>query len=1114
MKANNILFGLLLLALCASVWGVDPRSSVKAIERTIKPQTYQTTPPTRADILYEDFNGMQFPPADWSRYDIDGIGPQWTRHTNGYNSPPACAGHGMGGWWDGMQEGWLVTPALNLTAGVPYVLSFWNFTAYPEDGFSHKVMINTSSANPSDPGWVELWHQVYPETSEEWTHWLIPLMDYYGSNVHIAFKYEGEWADIWMVDDVRVTADLYDLTLLSPIGEGSYIPAEGTHAYPSNTHVGITATPGFGHTWDSWVQGPVQNPANSRTLVYMDDDHSVQAAFTPYNLDNLVNHHTIGVDAFTSVKAGGTNREAAENFSSRVEAINKVVIHGITLRYEYFGDEGEGQWVEWDPGNTQPFIVRFYNQSPNSQPNWNSPYRGPWNVTGKMFSTGILTNWTQDYIAWKVELDLPESVNLDSGWVSVQMDRDGGAGGYFLWLSSESGSGNGVFYQLGEEEPEMAGDLTLELWGQGASGAPATPVLKYPLAESGLPKPGFNFNWQHGSSGGLPEHYVLHLYEDTADYPNDPTHSWDVFNTTNFDPTKDPDPQDRISYEFGERWFWAVEAVRGSSQSISQRSHFTIQNLYSVPHNEDFGDDEDAEWPLDWTQTHSGGILFPRWKAFETNEAGGLPNELRSTAIPRIGTSRLISPPLNTSGIGSFAAQFKHLWEDWGPGLTVKVQYSHDLETWHDSSWSLQSGNGDDFGTRLAMISSAGQPVTYVSWYAEGDHFAYSFWFLDDIKFYESASDLVPPTISDHLPPLSTVRNDISFPITVDVADDDWWNSPLAGVELHWSNNGGSSWNTPIVMTQGAGDSHTGIIPPQNHGSHVVYRIEAWDIHNNLAQTQNYSFQVDDPVWISYPYGEANTVMGVEQEAWAAMIGFSNPLFGTGIPLQLLAVDGLAVDLYGEVGSTAFISAYIWDGGEIMYPLFDPFEHYFPHEQYQIITFAEHGIEDVLITSPYFLVVIDLPAGHYFLWDDAFDYGRSYFWIGDDLYGMEGGDWFIGALAQIGGEPPVGLMAPQVSVAYDDGYVSLTWPPVPNAQAYNIYGSNDPCDEGSWYVLDTVDSPGFTYFQGDARKFFRVTASDEENGSKAASGRALPQAKPGQAALREALLPQIPQINK
>jgi len=245
MKANKILFGLLLLALCASVWGVDPRSSVKAVERQIKPQTYQTLPPSRDDILNEDFNGMQFPPAGWSSYDIDGVSRQWQRNTNGYHSAPACAIHLEGGWTSGMQEGWLVTPALNIAQGIEYVLSFWNYSGYPEDGYWHKVLINTSSGDPSAPGWVTLWQQTYPQTTEDWSLWNIPLTGYHGSNVHIAFQYTGEWADAWLVDDVTVTADLKTLTMLPPQGLGSYIPAEGTHAYPGNTHVGITATPGL-----------------------------------------------------------------------------------------------------------------------------------------------------------------------------------------------------------------------------------------------------------------------------------------------------------------------------------------------------------------------------------------------------------------------------------------------------------------------------------------------------------------------------------------------------------------------------------------------------------------------------------------------------------------------------------------------------------------------------------------------------------------------------------------------------------------------------------------------------------------------------------------------------
>ncbi|NLN85668.1 MAG: hypothetical protein GX135_06150, partial [Candidatus Cloacimonetes bacterium] len=51
-------------------------------------------------------------------------------------------------------------------------------------------------------------------------------------------------------------------------------------------------------------------------------------------------------------------------------------------------------------------------------------------------------------------------------------------------------------------------------------------------------------------------------------------------------------------------------------------------------------------------------------------------------------------------------------------------------------------------------------------------------------------------------------------------------------------------------------------------------------------------------------------------------------------------------------------------------------------------------------------------------------------------------------------------------------------------------------------------SPGFTYLQGDARKFFRVTASDQENGSKAAFKPYAPVSSKQAPSLKSVTLPQ------
>ncbi len=190
----------------------------------------------------------------------------------------------------------------------------------------------------------------------------------------------------------------------------------------------------------------------------MNADRTVQAGFISYGLENLVSQPEIGGNAYTSALDGDIDYEAAENFSVSADKINKVVVQGLTLI------NGENGWYEWTPNNTEPFIVRFYDQSPTTEPDWANPLQ-VFNVTGKVFSLGLLSTW--NHTGYKVELDLPIAVNLNAGWVSVQIDVDNGAGGWFLQLTSGGGTGDGMFYQRTDMDGTIVeSDLMLELWGR------------------------------------------------------------------------------------------------------------------------------------------------------------------------------------------------------------------------------------------------------------------------------------------------------------------------------------------------------------------------------------------------------------------------------------------------------------------------------------------------------------------------------------------------------------------------------------------------------------------------------------------------------------------------
>ncbi len=414
---------------------------------------------TRATLLTQNFDGTTFPPTGWTNRNVDGGGSQWARSTNyPYGGSVASAYHI---WGSGMQNGWLITPRIAIPTGVNVTLSFKTVTLYPGDYYSHTVMIIASDANTppavTDPGWTQIWEE--PNPLQSWADGtvLIPS-SYVGQNIYLAFVYKGDFADGWIIDNVElnaVSAIEHNLTIgVNPPGSGTTIPPAGVNSIPENTVVNLTATPGFGYTWDKWT-GPVANTATHRTTITMDANKSIAAGFTSYGLGNLFVQDVIGGNAFASQKYGTTDWERAEYFVVPTQPIEKLVFHALAIT----------SGAEWTPSDTEHFTVRFYEEGPNDEPNWSSPV---YNQTfqGKVFSIGPV--WSGQYNGYKVELDLPNNsnLNLSSGWVSVQCNLDAGSGGVMYLLSSEAGTGDGFHYfRNGTTASEIDGDIYLEIWG-------------------------------------------------------------------------------------------------------------------------------------------------------------------------------------------------------------------------------------------------------------------------------------------------------------------------------------------------------------------------------------------------------------------------------------------------------------------------------------------------------------------------------------------------------------------------------------------------------------------------------------------------------------------------
>ncbi len=270
-------------------------------------------------------------------------------------------------------------------------------------------------------------------------------------------------------------------------------------------------------------------------------------------------------------------------------------------------------------------------------------------------------------------------------------------------------------------------------FGELPSGPPDPVTLTYPANGAvGLPKTGFNLTWTRALTGGAPSYYAVYMSQDETTIYDD--YYWETTNT-HFNPVTDPAPESRITFNYLDRWYWTVEAVNDDGNAVVDPPYsFEIMAdpHVNIPYAQDFG--TAGTWPLNWTQSYSGGISSNRWSLSNTSNAGGTAYEMMASYASGTGISRLIAPPLNTDGIANFTVNFNTYYNDFGVGITAKVQYSFDLNTWFDTPWSIISGGGDVTGNQTALITGlTNHPTTYVAWVLDGNHYQFDYWYIDDV---------------------------------------------------------------------------------------------------------------------------------------------------------------------------------------------------------------------------------------------------------------------------------------------------------------------------------------------------------------------------------------------
>ncbi|MCK4980100.1 MAG: choice-of-anchor J domain-containing protein, partial [Candidatus Delongbacteria bacterium] len=194
-------------------------------------------------------------------------------------------------------------------------------------------------------------------------------------------------------------------------------------------------------------------------------------------------------------------------------------------------------------------------------------------------------------------------------------------------------------------------------------------------------------------------------------------------------------------------YYWRVNASssNGSSPYSSSRT-ITIEaeTAYTLPFTEDFN--ASTSLPTDWTQQNSSGVT-DRWSVSVTTNAGGTTNEMKCVYQQiNPGTTRLVTPLLDTDGCSSLDLSFKYLLDDYAVGATLLIQSSSDGTNWTNEAWSLATASNNLVGpgTINTTVTNNVGSGTYVAFVITGDLYQFDNWYVDDISITSEAPVISP----------------------------------------------------------------------------------------------------------------------------------------------------------------------------------------------------------------------------------------------------------------------------------------------------------------------------------------------------------------------------------
>ncbi len=139
--------------------------------------------------------------------------------------------------------------------------------------------------------------------------------------------------------------------------------------------------------------------------------------------------------------------------------------------------------------------------------------------------------------------------------------------------------------------------------------------------------------------------------------------------------------------------------------------------------------------PAGWSVMGSG---TSNWGISATQNAGGEANELVLVWSPQFnGTSRMVMPAVDLTGVSSVVVSFKHALDNYSGSHTLGIATSSDGgATWNDA-WSQSYGSSSSWAvTQNISTADMGNSNVQFCLYYTGNSYNINNWYFDDIEIF------------------------------------------------------------------------------------------------------------------------------------------------------------------------------------------------------------------------------------------------------------------------------------------------------------------------------------------------------------------------------------------